>query len=176
MADSRGFLRGFELPYFKLPYLIYVFGQTGLSKQCRSRSAPQNAASDQGLHFLPPPAILHTFTGGKMDLLKISVKKNVPNISSLSKIPPPLCKNVLAEHAFDLTTFFFYFCLFCCAYSLSVKLFNCIIKSAAVNTCVLMQLSITFVARFTCKPVQGMTTKQQSHVVPNTAIIIMTPV
>ena len=39
----------------------------------------------------------------------------------------------------------------------------------------LMQLSITLVARFTGKPVQDVKTKQ-SHVVPNTAIIIMTPV
>ena len=39
----------------------------------------------------------------------------------------------------------------------------------------LMQLSITLMAGFTGKPVQGVKTKQ-SHVVPNTAIIIMTPV
>ena len=69
--------------------------------------------------------------------------------------------------------FFFYFSLFLLC--LSVKLFNRIIKSAAFNACFVMQLSITLVARFTCKLVQGVITKQ-SQVVPNTAIIIMTPV
>ena len=39
----------------------------------------------------------------------------------------------------------------------------------------LIHLSITLVARFIFKPVQGVKTKQ-SHVVLNTAIIMMTPV
>ena len=40
----------------------------------------------------------------------------------------------LADHAFGRTTFFF-FSLFCCAYPLSVKLINRIIKSVAFNAC-----------------------------------------
>ena len=92
----------------------------------------------------------------------------------------------LVEHAFGRTTclffflfffcfFFFYFSFFCCAYSLSVKSFYHIIKVPHLIPVLLIQLSITLVARFTCKPVQSVKTKQ-SHVVPNTAIIIMTPV
>ena len=38
----------------------------------------------------------------------------------------------------------------------------------------LMQLSLTLVARLICKPVQGVKIKQ-SHVVPNAAIIKMAP-
>ena len=69
------------------------------------------------------------------------------------------------------STFFFRPFLLC----LSETLFNRIIRSAAFNACSVMQLSITLVACFTCKPVQGVKTKK-SHVVLNTAIIIMTPV
>ena len=35
-ADPGGFLSGFDL--IILPYLLYVFGQTGLTKQWRPRS------------------------------------------------------------------------------------------------------------------------------------------
>ena len=64
----------------------------------------------------------------------------------------------------------FLLCLHC--------LWNCLIALSKVlhlMSVLLMHLSITLVARFTCKPVQGVKTKQ-SHVVPNTAIIIMPPV
>ena len=46
----------------KLPYLLYVFGLTGLIKQCTPRS--ESVAS----------AILRTFTCSKMDLLKRKYK------------------------------------------------------------------------------------------------------
>ena len=60
-----------------LPYLLYVFGQTGLSNSVDSDQTPRNAASDQSLLCLPPThlAILHTFTGSKMDLLKRSIRR-----------------------------------------------------------------------------------------------------
>ena len=35
-VDPDGFLKGFDI--IILPYLLYVFGQTVLSKQCRPRS------------------------------------------------------------------------------------------------------------------------------------------
>ena len=35
-TDPGGFLRGLDLTI--LPYLLYIFGQTGLSKQCRTIS------------------------------------------------------------------------------------------------------------------------------------------
>ena len=41
----------------KLPHLVVVLGQTVLSNQCRPRSDPQKAASDQGLHIATDPAI-----------------------------------------------------------------------------------------------------------------------
>ena len=62
---------GFD--YNKLPYLPYVFIQRGLRKHCRPRS---NAAS-HGLGsklFAIHPAILYTYTGSKMDLLKRSIR------------------------------------------------------------------------------------------------------
>ena len=80
----------------------------------------------------------------------------------------------LAEHAFNRTTFFFS----AFSFVLTLCLWNCLIALSKVPhlmPALLMQLSITLVARFTCKPVQGVKTKQ-SYDVPNTAIIIMTPV
>ena len=47
-GGSRMISKGFEL--INLPYILYAFGKTGLSKQCRPWS---DAASDQGLHCLP---------------------------------------------------------------------------------------------------------------------------
>ena len=68
-----------------LPYLLYVFGQTVLSKQCRPRSdAAERGVWSGSTLFATHPAILHTFTGSKMDLLKRSTKKSVPNLSKLS--------------------------------------------------------------------------------------------
>ena len=72
-----GFLRGVDL--IILPYLLYVFGKTGLSKQCRSDAAERGVWSGSAL-FTTHPAILHTFTGSKMDLLKRSMMKSVPLI------------------------------------------------------------------------------------------------
>ena len=82
----------------------------------------------------------------------------------------------LPDHFFDRACFrpyhffFFYFSLFCCAYSLSVKLFNRIIKSATFNTCFVNAIINNARGSY-----QGVKTKQ-SHDVPNTAIIIMSPV
>ena len=54
-ADPGWFLcgGGGGVHLIKLPYSLYVFGKTGLNKQCSPDQAPQNAASDQGLHCLP---------------------------------------------------------------------------------------------------------------------------
>ena len=85
-AYPGGFLRGFDL--IILPYLLYVFGQTGLSKQCRPRSdATERGVWSGSTLFAIHPAIMHTFSGSKMDLLKRSTGENVPNLSNVSKIP-----------------------------------------------------------------------------------------
>ena len=49
-ANPGGFLRG---RFDNITVLTYIFGQTGLNKQYRSRSDAAGAASDQGLHCLP---------------------------------------------------------------------------------------------------------------------------
>ena len=55
--------------------LLYVFGQTGLSKQCRPRWDTTNAASHQGLHCLPLIQLfLDTTFGSKVHLFKFSIK------------------------------------------------------------------------------------------------------
>ena len=68
----------------------------------------------------------------------------------------------------------FFFSAFSVVFTLC--LWNCLIALSKVPLIpvLLIQLSITLVARFTFKPVQGVKTKQ-SHIVLNTAIII-TPV
>ena len=73
-GDSGWFLKGFNL--IKLPYLLYVFGQTSLSKQCRPPDqTPRSAASDLGIYCLPlSQQFLHTFPRSKMDLLKRSIR------------------------------------------------------------------------------------------------------
>ena len=63
-AVPDGFLRLFDL--IILPYLLYIFGQTGLSKQCRPRSEYEVWSVSTPLTH---PA-LRTFIGSKMDLLK----------------------------------------------------------------------------------------------------------
>ena len=107
-ADPGGFLMGFDL--IILPYLLYVFGQIGLSKQCRPKSdAEERGVRSGSTPFTTYLAILHTFTGSKMDLyfllgfndtlalvghfvssprdlLKRCIRKSVPNLSNLSKI------------------------------------------------------------------------------------------
>ena len=70
-----------------LPYLLYVFGQTSLGKQCRPRSdAAERGVWSRSTLIATHPAILHTFTGSKMDLLKRRIRKSVQNLSNLSKI------------------------------------------------------------------------------------------
>ena len=55
--------------------LLYVFGHTGLSKQCRPRRDPQNAALHQGLHCLPLIQLfLDTTVGSKLYLFKFKIK------------------------------------------------------------------------------------------------------
>ena len=57
-----------------LSYLLYIFGKTGLKKQCRPRSDTTHRA------------IWHTFTGSKMDLLKKkSIRKSVLILSNYPK-------------------------------------------------------------------------------------------
>ena len=58
--DPGRFLR--RLDFIKLPYLLFTFGKTGLSKQCRTRS---DAAFWSTL-FATYSAILHTSMGSKM--------------------------------------------------------------------------------------------------------------
>ena len=62
-----------EVDVIKLPYLLYVLGQIGLSKQCR----PGSDAIERGIWsgstlFAIHSAILHTCTGNKMDVLNMS--------------------------------------------------------------------------------------------------------
>ena len=60
---------GFDLMI--LPYLLYVFGQTGLCKQCRSRSdAAERDVWSGSLLFATHPAILHTLNGSKKTFWK----------------------------------------------------------------------------------------------------------
>ena len=71
-ADPGRFMRGLDL--IKFPYFLYVFGQTGLSKQCwpRSDAAERGVWSGSTL-FATHPTILHTFAGRKIDLLKRNI-------------------------------------------------------------------------------------------------------
>ena len=81
-GGSRKISEGFDL--IILPYL---FGQTGLSKQCRPRSDATECGIWSGSTlFDTHQVILHTFTCSKMDLLKRSISKSVPNLPNLSKI------------------------------------------------------------------------------------------
>ena len=53
------------------PYLLYVFGKTVLSKQCRPRSkATECGVSSGSTLFATHPAILNTFISSKIVLLK----------------------------------------------------------------------------------------------------------
>ena len=68
-ADPGWFLRGSDL--IKLPYLLYVYGQTDLSKQCRHRSdAAERGVWSGSTLFATHSAILQTLTVSKMHLLK----------------------------------------------------------------------------------------------------------
>ena len=54
-----------------MPYLLYVFGQTGLSKPCRPNETPQNVAFHQGLHcFATHPTIFRHNSSSKLYLFK----------------------------------------------------------------------------------------------------------
>ena len=61
--------------FIKLPYLLNVFGHTGLSKQCKHQT-PQNAASDQGLRCLTLDEEKYKVKGvntyGKYSILNLS--------------------------------------------------------------------------------------------------------
>ena len=63
ISDCVGW--GVGVALLKLPFLLYVFRQTNLSKQCR----PRSDATGPTL-FATHSAILHTLTGSKIDLLK----------------------------------------------------------------------------------------------------------
>ena len=72
-GDPGWFLRGYDL--IKLPYLLYVFGKTGLSKQCRSRSDATECGTWSGSTlFATHQTILHTFIGSKSNLLNSSIR------------------------------------------------------------------------------------------------------
>ena len=49
-----------------ISYLPYIFGQTGLSKQCRSR----DAVSSGSTLFATHPAVFNTISGSKLYLFK----------------------------------------------------------------------------------------------------------
>ena len=75
-GGSRRNSEGFDL--IISPYLHYVFGQTGLRKQCRPRSdAAECVVWSEFTRFATNQAILHTFTSGKFGLLKRIIKKSV---------------------------------------------------------------------------------------------------
>ena len=66
--------KGVKGDLFKLAYLLYVFGKTSLSKQCRPRSdAVHRSVWSGSTLFATHPAILYTFIGNKMNLLKIII-------------------------------------------------------------------------------------------------------
>ena len=70
ISEGRG---EWGVDLIKLAYLLYVFGKTTMSKKCR----PTSDATERGVWsgptlFATPPAILYTFIGNKMDLLKRS--------------------------------------------------------------------------------------------------------
>ena len=80
-GESRRISEGFD--FIILPYLLYVFRQTSLSKQCRTRSdAAERGVWSRSTLFATHPANLYmyTFTGNKMDL-----KRNILNHSSHKK-------------------------------------------------------------------------------------------
>ena len=84
-VDPGRILRRFDLNI--VPYLLCVFGQTGMSKRCRSRSdAAERGVWSGSTLFATHPAILHTFLGSEMDLLTRSTRKSVPNLSNVSYI------------------------------------------------------------------------------------------
>ena len=73
--------------WFDYNIVLYEFGQTGLSKQCRPGSdTTEHGVWSGSTLFATHPAILHTFTGIKMDLLKRGIRKSVRNLSDLSKV------------------------------------------------------------------------------------------
>ena len=89
---------GFDL--IILSYLLYVFGKTGLAKQCRSRSdATERGVWSGSTLFCTHQTILHTFTGSKVDLLKRSLRKNVLSLSNSSKISHE--KEILSQWGFE---------------------------------------------------------------------------
>ena len=64
---------GFKL--IKLPYLLYVFGQTDLSKQSRSGSdATEHGVLSGCTLFATHTAIINTLTYSEIDLLKRSLR------------------------------------------------------------------------------------------------------
>ena len=93
-----------------------------------------------------------SFTAGKSQSLYI-YKAAVSGLAGPASAGPLFWPSMLLA----VPLFFFNFSLFCCAY-----LWNCLIALSKVPhlmPVLLMQLSITFVARFTYKPVQGVKTK-----------------
>ena len=60
-----------EVDLIKLPYLLYVFREKGLSKLCRPRSvAAERGVWSRSTLFAKHPAFLQTFMSSKMDMLK----------------------------------------------------------------------------------------------------------
>ena len=77
-----------------------MLGQTGLSKQCRSRSdAAKRGVRSGSTLFATYPAILQTFTGVKMGLLKRGIMKSVPNLSKISNGNKMLSQRGASESA-----------------------------------------------------------------------------
>ena len=72
-ADSGSFNKGFKVSKgFELIQLLQILELKGLSRQYRPGQTPQKAVSDQGLYCLQTnPAILDTFLGSKIILLKL---------------------------------------------------------------------------------------------------------
>ena len=65
-----------EFDLIILPYLLYVFGHTGLGKQCWPRSDATKCSVWSGSTlFTTHPAILHTWTGSEIDFLKRKYKE-----------------------------------------------------------------------------------------------------
>ena len=102
LYDSQGgsmrISEGWGVNLIILPYLLYIFGQTGLSKQCRRRSdAAERGVWSGSILFATHTAILHIFTGSKIDLLKRCIRKGAHNLSNYPKFPMKMSKRCLTE-------------------------------------------------------------------------------
>ena len=86
----------------RLPYILYIFDQTGLSKQCRPGSDAAIAASDQGLHrLLLIQKILGILMGSKLEMRKIRTRMVGSNSFRIRRVNTTF---LFTDTVFDLIT------------------------------------------------------------------------